>query len=100
MDVFKFIVSKRGTLYKKTQEPFIRIITVYTTDGIATDIGITAKPERMKKARQVGICEERKIIHLDDETTIMNPDGFDLSKGSYQLMYYLDKKEIRVFKTD
>ena len=100
MNVFKFIVSKRGTLYKKTQEPFIRIITVYTTDGIATDIGITAKPERMKKARQVGICEERKIIHLDDETTIMNPDGFDLSKGSYQLMYYLDKKEIRVFKID
>ena len=100
MNVFKFIVSKRGTLHKKTQEPFIRIITIYTTNGIATDIGITAKPERMKKARQVGICEERKIIHLDNGPQIMNPDGFDLSKGSYQLMYYLDKNEIRIFKTD
>ena len=100
MNVFKFIVSKRGTLYKKTQEPFIRIITVYTTNGIATDFGITAKPERMKKARQVGICDERKIIRLEDGPQIANPDGFDISKGSYQLMYYLDKKEIRVFKVD
>ena len=100
MNVFKFIVSKRGTVYKKTQEPFIRIITVYTTNGIATDFGITAKPERLTKARQVGICDERKIIHLDDGPQILNPDGYDLSKGCFQLMYYLDKKEIRIFKTD
>ena len=99
-DIFKFIISLRGKYYTMTQQPFIRIITVYTKDGIATDIGITAKPERMKKARQVGICEERKIIHLDDGPQIMNPDGYDLSKGCYQLMYYLDKRAIRIFKTD
>ena len=99
-DIFKFIVSKRGTYYKTTQEPFIKIITVYTTNGYATDIGITAKPERMKKARLVGINEERKITHLENNTKIINPYGFDIQHGSYQLMYYLDKREIRVFKID
>ena len=99
-DIFKFIVSNRGTYYKKTQEPFIRIITVYLHDGYATDIGITAKPERMKKARLVGINEERKVYHLDEGTKIINPDGFDISKGSYELLYYLDKKELRLFKID
>ena len=99
-DIFKFITSIRGTIYKKTQEPFIRIITVYTKDGIVQYVGITAKPERMKKARQVGICVERKIVPFDDGPQIKNPDGFDIQHGSYQLMYYLDKREIRVFKTD
>ena len=99
-DIFKFIVSIRGTIYHKTQEPFIRIITVYTKDGIVQDVGITAKPERMRKARRVGLCDERKIVHIDDGTQIKNPEGFDIQKGCYQLMYYLDKKEILVFKTD
>ena len=105
MDIFKFIVSNRGSIYHKTQEPFIKIITVYTKDGVVTDIGITAKPERMKKARCVGLCEERKIIHIadagkEDGTKILNPDGYDIQKGSYELMYYLDKKELRIFKLD
>ena len=100
MDVFKFIVSLRGSFYKKTQEPFIKIITVYTKDGMATDVCITAKYERMKKARLVGLCEERKIIHLDNETQIANPEGFDIQHGCYELLYYLDKREIRVFKID
>ena len=99
-DIFKFIISIRGTIYHKTQEPFIRIITVYTKDGIVQDVGITAKPERMKKARQVGLCDERKIVHFDNGTQIKNPEGFDIQKGYYQLMYYLDKREIKVFKTD
>ena len=98
MDVFKFIISNRGTVYKKVQEPFIRIITVYTKDGIATDIAITAKHERMKKARQVGLTEERKIVHIEDGPKITNPVGFDIQKGSYELMYYCDKRELLVFK--
>ena len=100
MDVFKFIVSKRGSIYTKVQEPFIRIITVYTKDGIATDIGITAKPERMKKARQVGINDERKIVHLEDEIKIANPDDCDIQTGSFVLLYYLDKHELKVFSND
>ena len=93
MNVFQFIISNRGTVYKKVQEPFIRIITVYTKDGIATDIAITAKHERMKKARQ-----ERKIVHIEDGPKITNPVGFDIQKGSYELMYYCDKRELLVFK--
>lgn len=100
MDIFKFIISIRGDIYKKVQEPFIRIITVYTKDGIVQDVGITAKYERMKKARLVGLCDERKIIHFDNGTQIKNPEGFDIQKGCYELMYYLDKREIRVFKID
>ena len=100
MNVFKFIVSNRGSVYKCTQEPYIKFITVYTSDGVATDIGITAKPERMKKARQVGLCQERKIVHITDGPKIANPDGFDISKGGFELMYYLDKKELLVFKID
>ena len=100
MNVFKFIVSNRGSVYKCTQEPYIKFITVYTSDGVATDIGITAKPERMKKARQVGLCDERKIFHLDAGTKIANPPGYDIQHGSYQLMYYLDRKEIHIFKID
>ena len=99
MDIYKFIISNRGTYYQKKQEPFIRIITVYTKDGYATDVGITAKPERMKKARLVGICEERKICHLDEPKKIQDNE-YDLSKGCFQLMYYLDKRQIVGFKTD
>ena len=99
-DIFKFIVSLRGKYYTMTQQPFIRLITIYTKDGIATDIGITAKPERMKKARQVGICDERKTVHLEDKTKIANPEAYDIQHGCYQLMYYLDKKEIIIFKID
>lgn len=101
MDVFKFIVSLRGRFYKKTQEPFIRLITVYTKDGIVTDVGITAKGERMKKARCVGLCEERKIMKIEDEGfKILNPGNIDIQKGCYELIYYFDKKELKVFKID
>ena len=99
-DVFKFITSLRGKFYTKIQEPFIRLITIYTKNGKATDIGITAKPERMKKARLVGLCSERKIIKLDDEIEILNPGNIDIQKGSFELIYYLDKKEIKAFKID
>ena len=99
-DIFKFIVSMRGTIYKQTQQPFIRIITVYTKDGIATDFGITAKSERMKKARCVGLCEERQVKHISNGPQIANPEGYDIQKGCYELMYYPDKREIRIFKTD
>ena len=98
MDIFKFIVSNRGTIYKKTQEPFIRLITVYTCDVIATDIAITAKSERMKKARCVGLCKERMIKHIQNGPPIANPEGIDIQNGCYELIYYLDKKEIKVFK--
>ena len=101
MDVFKFIVSLRGKFYKKTQEPFIKLITVYTKDGIVTDVGITAKSERMKKARCVGLCEERKIIKFEDEGfKIMNPSNMDIQHGSFMLIYYFDQRELKVFKTD
>ena len=100
MDIFKFITSLRGKFYTMTQQPFIRLITVYVKDGKATDVGITAKGERMKKARLVGLCEERKIFKLDDETEILNPGNFDIQKGSYELIYYLDKKELKIFKFD
>ena len=100
MDIFKYIVSNRGSIYTKAQEPFIRIITVYTKDGIVQYVGITAKPERMKKARQVGLCQERKIVHITDGPKIANPDGLDIQKGGFELMYYLEKKELLVFKTD
>ena len=100
MDIFKYIISIRGSIYKKTQEPFIRLITVYTKDGIVTDVGITAKRERMKKGRLVGICEERKIIRIEDGQKINNPEGYDIQKGSYELIYYCDKKELRIFKID
>ena len=100
MDIFKYIVSKRGSIYKKTQEPYIRLITVYTKDGVVSDFGITAKFERMKKARLVGLCEERKIFHITDGEKIKNPEGYDIQKGSYELIYYTDKKEIKIFKLD
>lgn len=99
-DVFKFITSLRGKYYTMTQQPFIRLITVYTKDGKATDIGITAKPERMKKARLVGLCDERKIFKLNNEIEILNPGNIDISHGNYELIYYLDKKEIKAFKID
>ena len=100
MDAFKTIVSFRGTIYQKTQEPFIRLITLYTKDGVATDVAITAKPERMKKARLVGLCQERKITHLINGPKIANPQGFDIQKGSYELIYNLDKKQLMLFKID
>lgn len=99
-DIWHFIVSKRGTIYRKTQEPFIRLITVYTKNGVATDFAVTAKRERLKKASQVGLCQERKIVHLTDGEKISNPQGFNIEKGSFELIYYLDKKEIRVFRID
>ena len=98
-DIYKFIISLRGKYYQKTQQPFIRLITLYLKDGMVQDVGITAKPERMKKARLVGIDSERKIYHLDEPIKIED-DEYDLSKGSFQLMYYLDKREIVGFKTD
>ena len=100
VEIFKFITSKRGTLYKKVQEPFIKSITVYIKNGYVTDIGITAKVERMKKARYVGLCEERKIVHVEDDVKIINPDGFDIQTGSFMLIYYLDKRELKIFRNN
>ena len=99
-DIWKYIISIRGTIYQRTQEPFIRMITVYTKDGIVTHVGVTAKPERMKKARCVGLCVERKIIPIENGPQIANPEGFDIQKGSYELLYYLDKKSLSIFKLD
>jgi len=100
MTIWKYIISIRGTIYKKTQEPFIRLITVYLKDGIVHDVGITAKPERMKKARCVGICDERKIVHVEPHTKILDEEGFDFQHGNLMIIYDCAKKEIRVFKTD
>ena len=100
MDVFKFIVSIRGTIYQKTQEPFIRLITVYTKNGQVVDVGITAKRERMKKARCVGLCNERKIVHIDNGAKIANPGNIDIQKGSFMMIYDFPKKQMEVFKLD
>ena len=100
MEVFKYIISIRGTIYRKVQEPFIRLITIYTKDGVVTDVGITAKVERMKKARRVGICDERKIIHIENGTKLLNPKPYDIQKGCYNLIYYTEKKELKIFKIE
>ena len=100
MDVFQYIISIRGSVYKKTQEPFIRLITVYTKDGVVSDVGITAKRERMKKARLVGLCDERKIVHVEEGVKIKNPGLFDIQKGRYMLIYDLPRKNLEIFKTD
>ena len=99
MDIFKYIISIRGSIYKTIQEPFIHYITVYTKDGFVVDVGITAKKERMKKARLVGLCDERKVIHITNGPKIINPGGMDIQNGEYMLMYDMAKKEIKVFKT-
>ena len=52
----------------------------------------------MKKARCVGLCEERKIIKFEEEGfKIMNPKGYDIQKGCYELIYYPDKRELKIF---
>ena len=106
MDIFKYIISIRGSIYKRTQEPFIQYITIYTKDGIVVDVGITAKKERMKKARLVGLCDERKVVHITSRSSaapngpeISNPNNINIQNGEYMLMYDMAKKEIRVFKT-
>jgi len=83
-----------------TQQPFIRLITVYLKDGIVSDVGITAKPERMKKARLVGICTERKIVHVEPKFRIINEKGFDYQHGNYELIYYTNNHELKIFKID
>ena len=100
MDIFQFIISIRGSIYRKVQEPFIRLITIYTKDGIVTDVGITAKVERMKKARRVGLSDERKIVHIENGTKILNPGPYDIQKGCYSLIYYSEKKELKIFKNE
>lgn len=100
MDVFQYIVSIRGKIYQRTQEPFIRLITIYLKDGVVSDVGITAKRERMKKARLVGLCDERKIVHVEDEVKIKNPGLFDVQNGRFMLIYDLPRKNLEIFKTD
>ena len=100
ISIWKYIISIRGSVYKRTQEPFIRLITVYTKDGVVSDVGITAKRERMKKARCVGLCDERKIVHVESGVKIKNEGEYDFQKGSYMLIYDLTKKEMKIFKTD
>ena len=99
MDIFKYIISIRGSIYKKTQEPFIQYITVYTRNGVVVDVGMTAKKERMKKARLVGLSDERKVVHITNGPEIANINKINISRGEYMLMYDMTKKEIRVFKT-
>ncbi len=100
MTIWKYIISIRGTIYTMTQQPFIRLITVYLKDGIVSDVGITAKPERMKKARLVGICTERKIVHVEPKFRIINEKGFDYQHGNYELIYYTNNHELKIFKID
>ena len=96
-DVFKFIFSKRGKYFTKQQEKFIKFLTVYTRDGKAVDFGVTAKPERMKKARRLGLCE-RNLWHMDEPTPIANPFRFDIQRGSFMLTYRPDTRAFDVFK--
>lgn len=98
VDVFRYIISIRGTIYKKSQEEFIRLITVYTKDGVVTDVGITAKRERLKKASRVGLGQERKIVHVDDGVKISVPGQFDISSGRYLLIYSTKDKDIQIFR--
>ena len=97
---WKYIIKIRGTIYQRTQEPFIRLITIYLKDGVVSDVGITAKRERMKKARLVGICQERKIVHVEPKFRIKNEGEYEFQNGRFMLIYDLPRKNLEIFKTD
>ena len=102
MDVFKYIISIRSDkngIYRKIQEPFINTITLYTKNGCVQNVLISAKPERMKKAALVGICQERKVIPIINGPLLKNPsDDINIQNDEFMLIYNLQNKELKVFK--
>jgi len=98
MNIFKFIDSCVST----KQLPYVRLITVYLKDGLVTDVCICRYNDKniVKKAKKVGLIEDKMMIHHGVGVKITN-DGIrcDVSRGEYYLNYNCEKKDLVVYKS-
>ena len=78
MDVFKFIDS----CVTRKQLPYLRLITVYITDGLVTGVCLCRYADKKiaKKASKVGITEDRMMIDKGKGTAINNFNGYNIQR--------------------
>ena len=96
MDVFEFI--DKVVLAK--QLPYIRLITLFITDGMLSNVCLVMYNDKklLKKARKVGLTEEKKIIEIKPEVKITNPKPYNIEKGSFYLNYNPRTKELNIYR--
>ena len=96
MNVCEFIDS----CVTRKQLPYVRLITVYITDGIVTGVCLCRYADKKiaKKASKVGIIEDRMMIDKGKGTTIMNFNGYNIQKGSYYLNYCTNNHDLSIYK--
>ena len=96
MDVFDFIDS----CVSRKQLPYVRLITVYLHNGTVTNVCLCRYMDKhiAKKAKRVGLNQDRLMTLLGQGVKIENFNGYDLQRGDYYLNYNTSSKEITIYK--
>ena len=96
MNVFEFIDKHIETKLLN----YIRLITIYTNDGIASYICLTRYNDKKisKKASKLGLKEEKNMIEINPGVKLANPKPYDIQKGAYYLNYDTRNKDLNIFK--
>ena len=96
MDVWKLIDS----VVTRKQLPYVRLITIYLHNAVVTGICIARYTDKniIKKAKKVGLNEDRMMTILGKGLIIKNFNAYDLQKGDYYLNYDTASKEITIYK--
>ena len=80
--------------------PFIRLVTIYVTDGVASLVCLVRYDGKKiaKKAKKIGLIDEKTIKELDPGVKVANVDPYDLQHGSFYLNYNTRTREMNVYK--
>ena len=97
MNVFNFIDS----CVSRKQLPYVRLITVYITDGMVTNVCLCRYTDAhiAKKAAKVGLKEDRLMTMYGKGIKIANFNNHDLQRGNYYLNYNTSNKELTIYRT-
>ena len=96
MDIFEFIDKH----IPRKQIPYLRLITIYTTDGNVRSVCLTRYNDKkiVKKAVKVGLDYDKMVKEDGLGTKLKNPKPYDIQNGDYYMNYYFDTHELTIFK--
>jgi len=96
MDIFEFI-DKHVT---RKLLPFVRLMTIYTTDGVVSNICLVRYNDKKiaKKAAKMGLNADRVVLNDGAGTKLKNPKPYDISRGEYYLNYSFGERSLTIFK--
>ena len=97
MDVWQFIDS----VVTRKQLPYVRLITIYLHNSAVTNVCLCRYTDKniAKKAKKVGLNEDRMMTLFGKGLIIKNFNEYDLQNGDYYLNYNTSTREITIYKS-